>query len=248
MRILTQKITEIAICRGWIPEEQHEWCSYTIMKYLETIIFFCFISLISCLFGRWLEMFFFVAASYILRRRIGGWHARSPLRCQVLSIGISCMAVLLLGLLISECVPLSVEYIMALVSSVMLLCARPVYPAQLHFSDEIKVQNGKRKNRIVLIIILIESISYIVLPRVLPSLLMSSWGVLIGTMMETEHTGGGGGRMNKMEGICRNILRKAVDSERTVLIPACIGLLYQPERPVEQAATSLKTSTHEEDA
>ncbi len=38
--------------------------------------------------------------------------------------------------------------------------------------------------------------------------------------------------MNKMEKICSGVLRKMVMAERDSLLPSCVAVLYQPERPV----------------
>ncbi len=186
MEALSQKISSFAIHRGWLQDDQYEWCVYVLMKHMGTALYLMIMIAVSILFRRLAQMLVFVFVTYLLRRRIGGWHAKTPLQCQIMSIAITGLSVLVFCPMISRMVPRIAVLFISLIVAGFLFVIHPEYPEQLHFTEEIKAKNTVWKNILVGIIIIFALASYFVAPMLLPCFLTGLLVVFAGVAVEKQ--------------------------------------------------------------
>jgi accessory gene regulator protein AgrB len=120
-----------------------------------------------------------------MRRRIGGWHAASALQCQVFSFLLTTTNVLAFGPILEKA-PTPFLGLITIGLSVVALFVKPIYPAQLHFTDEIKKQNNRKKNHLVLLVILLQIIALANSPRFLGYFLLGMLDALLGVFAEAQ--------------------------------------------------------------
>lgn len=192
MEALAHKITLLAIRRRWLQADQYEWCMYTLVKCTGTILFFSVVVMASLLLRRFRETIVFVLVAYLLRRRIGGYHAKTALQCQLMSFGITGFNTMIICPTIRHIVPVDLILFISLSIAVVLLVTKPTYPEQLHFTEKIKEKNNTRKNAMIGATVLFTLVSYIAMPELLPSILTGLLVVLIGVAVEINTLRHGG--------------------------------------------------------
>lgn len=146
--------------RGWIKKEQINWCVYALEKRLSLLLLLSFLTIWMIFSQLYLETMSFLVPLYLLRRRIGGWHAKNAIVCFGLSVGIVIFSSSLLGRLISELPP----FVLLAIDAIMILCAlclQPEYPPQLSFTEEEKAENCRIKNRLLLFVFLMQCFSLV---------------------------------------------------------------------------------------
>lgn len=183
MNRAAHKLAQMAVDRDWIPYDQLEWCQYVIEKYLGTLSFFTVVLLLALAFGRLPETAAFLLPAYLLRKRIGGWHAPSAVLCQLMSVGLTAVAVLILGPLAERVNPTAI-LAAGEALSVALLIVHPVYPPQLHFSAEIVGQNHWRKNALTGALMLLQVLAWAFCPSMCAYFFLGLCPVLLGVAAE----------------------------------------------------------------
>lgn len=146
--------------RDWIKKEQLNWCVYALEKRLGLLFLLSFLTIWMIISHLYLETISFLVPLYLLRRRIGGWHAKNAIVCFGLSVGIVVFSSSLLGRLISELPP----FVLLTIDATMILCAlclHPEYPPQLSFTEEEKAENCRIKNHLLLFVFLIQCFSLV---------------------------------------------------------------------------------------
>ena len=145
MRQGAERLTEIFCKRNWVDEELRDWCIYTVEKWLGILMFFMAVTIWMLISGKYLETLYFLVPFYLLRRRIGGYHAKSQAVCFFLSIAIVIFASAFLGewLLV---LPEKQLFLLDAVAIALVLVVSPAYPPQLNFTGEEKKANLIRKN------------------------------------------------------------------------------------------------------
>lgn len=145
MRQGAERLTEVFCKRNWVDEELRDWCIYTVEKWLGILIFFMAVTAWMLISGRYLETLYFLVPFYLLRRRIGGYHAKSQAMCFSLSIAIVILVSAFLGewLLV---LPEKLFFLLDAVAIALVLAVSPAYPPQLNFTEEEKKANLARKN------------------------------------------------------------------------------------------------------
>lgn len=165
MNVIRQKaenLTALCIERQWIETENRDWCIYVFEKWMGILLFFLAVVVWMVLSKRYVETVAFLLPFYLLRRRMGGYHAKSALACFIMSIGLVMFVSLLLGkwlmllptwaLVLSDCAVIS--YAIAL---------KPAYPAQLNFSQTEKDANNSRKILLLIFIFTLQMLSILFL-------------------------------------------------------------------------------------
>ena len=157
-----EKLTEVFCKRNWVDEDRRDWCTYTVEKWLGILLFFLAVTVWMLISGRYLDTLSFLVPFYLLRRRIGGCHAKSQALCFFLSIAIVIFVSAFLG-----------EWLLALPEELLLmldaaaialtLIVSPAYPPQLNFTETEKKANLVRKNILALGIFLAQIFVEIVL-------------------------------------------------------------------------------------
>ncbi len=142
--------------------ERLNWCVYALEKRLSLLILLSFLTIWMIFSHLYLETMSFLVPLYLLRRRIGGWHAKNAMVCFGLSVGIVIISSLLLGRMLSKLPPsalLALDVLLILFA----LFLQPEYPPQLSFTVEEKTENCKTKNRLLLFVLLIQCFSVVFL-------------------------------------------------------------------------------------
>lgn len=162
MRQGAERLTEVFCKRNWVDEKLRDWCIYTVEKWLGILLFFLAVTAWMLISGRYLETLYFLAPFYFLRRRIGGYHAKSLAMCFFLSIAI----VILVSAFLGEWLLVLTEKLLFLLDAVaiaLVLVVSPAYPPQLNFTEEEKKANLVRKNILAAGIFLVQILTDIVL-------------------------------------------------------------------------------------
>ena len=146
MRSLSVFLTELLIDKEWITnnEENRAWCIYMLETKILSLIFFLSVFVCSAVFKKIPETIIFTLVFYNLRRRLGGAHLNNAWACQLLSLAIVLFVTVFFGPVLEHS-SLTVLLIIDAISIILVFLRTPVYQAQLHFDEEIKIANNKKK-------------------------------------------------------------------------------------------------------
>lgn len=148
-----------AICkREWIKAENFEWCVYALEKWLGLFLFATTVILWMIISGLYFESLTFLVPFYLLRRRVGGVHAKRASVCFVISVDLVIFVSLFLGSVVMR---LPTWLLIVINSGTMILgmTLRPAYPPQIDFTEEEKEANYQRKNLFLLFLMIIQHLS-----------------------------------------------------------------------------------------
>lgn len=158
IRQKAEKLAALCIERQWIETENRCWCVYVFEKWMGILLFFSAVVVWMVLFKRYVETAAFLLSFYLLRRCMGGYHAKSATVCFFASIGLVIFVSLLLGkwlmllpawaLVVLDCAVIT--YAIAL---------EPAYPSQLNFSQAEKDANNSRKVLLLVLIFILQMLS-----------------------------------------------------------------------------------------
>lgn len=136
------------INRNWIEPEYKAWCVYALEKRICTGIFFTIVLCWMLFTNLYVETISFLAPFYLLRRRFGGWHAKTAIQCLFISMGFIVLGTFVGSLLINNThAPIIFADTAIILFAIML---NPAYPPQLHFGREEVSANNKIKNFMLL--------------------------------------------------------------------------------------------------
>lgn len=144
-------MSEFFIDKGWVEEHERAWCVYVIEKWAILLIFYIFLFCWMLISGTILEALCFIYSFSVFRRRTGGYHARRPATCIVISILIVAIVTIYLGPLLISCP----KWLILIVSSVICmlgLMAKPIYPAQANLTYDDAAANLHKKNRFIILV------------------------------------------------------------------------------------------------
>ena len=155
---IAASITRYSISRNWIDASQREWCQYAMEKQLGQLLFGCMSLLLMICTQTWLPMISFISVCYLFRARMGGWHAKHIWSCQLLSMGTVIVAVFVLGPIIEQ---INCHLLFCIDALIILatLIMPPIYPIEAHFSQSVKKANVKRKNQMLVCLLILQFIS-----------------------------------------------------------------------------------------
>ncbi len=156
---ISKSITQYFINNNIIDENQKEACEYSMHTRIMKIIFIITIMCIALIRANVIETIVFLYIALSLRRRTGGYHAKSELICFVLSIIITFVSVEMIAPALNN-ISIIFKCAIYLFSVLALLIFAPVNHPNLDMSQrEIKLHRGKMENQIYilsLIIIILE--------------------------------------------------------------------------------------------
>ena len=144
--------------RSWIDEENYEWCIYALEKRISVLLYIAVVLLWADISGLLIEILSFLLPFYLIRRRIGGYHAKSAGACFTLSV----LLVVFVSSSVGEITAYLPQIILIFVdASVVItgLLMKPIYPPQAHFTSAEQRANNLRKNILLYIILLMQGIS-----------------------------------------------------------------------------------------
>lgn len=155
MHTLSLAIAEACISRGWIKAQKKSWCAYAVEKKLISLCFFLLMIPFAVILDVLPQAAVFACVFYLLRRRYGGWHAPYAWLCQVISITLVLATTLLVGPAMMKFPSLVIWGMDAIVMTIAIKQA-PVYQPLLHFDQEIKRANTKKKNFLLIIVLVLQ--------------------------------------------------------------------------------------------
>lgn len=144
--------------RSWIDEENYEWCIYALEKRISLLLYIAVVLLWADISGLLIETLSFLLPFYLIRRRIGGYHAKSAGACFTLSV----LLVVFVSLSVGEITAYLPQIILIFVDATVVitgLLMKPIYPPQAHFTSAEQRANNLRKNILLYIILLMQGIS-----------------------------------------------------------------------------------------
>ena len=141
-------LAEICVNNKWIPVDERDWCVYAIEKWLLLTGFFMILFVWILISDSLFETVSFLVPFYVLRCRIGGFHAKKPSVCLAASTIIIVFATIYVGPFITG---LKSWILLIICVSVNILgfFIKPVYPVQVKFSKDETQYNLVKKNRIL---------------------------------------------------------------------------------------------------
>lgn len=151
------KAATAALNRKLISEDRFEWCVYCLEKLLLKLVFVFWLTLLAVITKRYVEISAFLAGFLPMRSKLGGWHAKRAWLCQVISLFLIFLLCCVLPVYIYR-IPKSVVAIGTLGALGVAFAAKPIYPPQLHFDDQVREANFHKKNGIVLMMALVQVI------------------------------------------------------------------------------------------
>lgn len=84
-----ERLTDFFISQCGLPETRRSWYIYTLQTRISMFLSTAGMMLLGCLVATPYQVICFLVGILSLRRRLGGYHAKTPLRCLFLSIGVS---------------------------------------------------------------------------------------------------------------------------------------------------------------
>ncbi len=103
MERIAEKITQWLRKNHYITRDQMDWCHYMVVQRIMNLVSFCILVSIGALVVGWGGSLAYVLTFRFLRRRTGGYHAKTPHGCLLLSIGLQFL-ITYLGTLITDTV------------------------------------------------------------------------------------------------------------------------------------------------
>lgn len=91
-----ERLTDFFISQCGLPETRRSWYIYALQTRISMFLSTAGMMLLGCLVATPYQVICFLVGILSLRRRLGGYHAKTPLRCLFLSIGVSilCLSIL----------------------------------------------------------------------------------------------------------------------------------------------------------
>lgn len=143
----------------WIERDNYEWCLYVVEKKILQICFLLILSLCCAISKQYLNTLIFITTFYLLRHRIGGWHAPYPWQCIFLT-----MVIIFTVLYVVAPALTNINYFFLWIFDVLLiitaLLTGPIYPPHLHFNQDVLCANRKRKNLFVLFVFFVQIVFF----------------------------------------------------------------------------------------
>lgn len=150
--------TKYFVSRNWIDATQSEWCQYAIEKQLGKILICTICLIFMALTHTWNKVLPFVVVFNLFRERMGGWHAKHFWSCQAMSTGLVVLITFIIGPFM-ECMYLPMQIALDILAVTITYFASPVYPIEAHFTQAVKHSNSKRKNQMLLILVVLQGMT-----------------------------------------------------------------------------------------
>lgn len=233
-------LTHLFYSKGWIDEIQKEWFTYRIEIISNFTFFLISIFAYSLLFNCLFDVLLFLTPMILLRKYSGGWHAKTPLQCYVISISLVVLVTRILGPYIIQ-IPVRNIIPLTLTISIALYLEPPTYPAQLHFDSTVIKLNFQKKQRMIQMLILFQIFVGIMgWKSVLVYTCLAEIVCLLSLKKE--------GKIMKSRKSIGKCIGKYLSGPYN-WPPTCVGLFYQPERPILRSHKSEghdKRDSHQE--
>ena len=132
MEQLIEHMTQWLLKKCFIVPEQSEWCHYMLIQYIMSILsLFLLLPVSAVIVGVWGAVFY-TATFRILRQRTGGYHARTPHGCLLISLVLQ----VLFSLLAAATKDIYALTMVILLSEVAIFLLGPANHPELHLSSK----------------------------------------------------------------------------------------------------------------
>ena len=139
--ILTDKIVNRLICQNIIANDDREIYQYGLERIFTILLNLVSILILSLIFGEIFKSIVFTVSFFVLREYSGGFHARTPVKCYLLTLASVALFLLIVKL---NYINVYICFILLLVSSVTIFLYSPIGSENKPL-DEIKKIIYKRK-------------------------------------------------------------------------------------------------------
>ena len=95
-----ERLTDFFISQCGLSETRRPWYIYTLQTRISMFLSTAGMMLLGCLVATPYQVICFLVGILSLRRRLGGYHAKTPLRCLFLSIGVSILCLSIVNSLV----------------------------------------------------------------------------------------------------------------------------------------------------
>lgn len=130
MERIAEQLTAWLLKKKYIAPEQTEWCCYMLVRYIMSFLSLCLLLPVSAaIVGVWGAVFY-TATFRLLRQRTGGYHARTPHGCLLISLAIQ----ILFSLLAAATKDVAVSATVILMSEIAIFLLGPANHPELHLS------------------------------------------------------------------------------------------------------------------
>lgn len=89
-----RKIVSFLLCKSLIQQDEYDWCVYALVSRISIVISTSIMIILGSIFATPLQAICFLLGILPLRRRLGGYHAKTPLACAVLSVAVMLLSFL----------------------------------------------------------------------------------------------------------------------------------------------------------
>lgn len=157
---MSDSLTLYLVRNDYLDVQLQAMCQYKLERVLRTGLFLTVALLIALPTHRCAEVLFFIGASYLCRRRMGGYHVNSPSICLICSLGVVFLNTIVIGPLMQRLMPV-MTLIGALLLDTLIFFLPPAYPRQLHFTKTETDANIQRKKHLALFLAVIQIIAFL---------------------------------------------------------------------------------------
>lgn len=152
MNLFASYVTNLFLKKEFISIDQTEWCHYMVVHRTMNIVSFVILVPIGALIVNWESSILFVSGYRFLRSRTGGYHAKTPMACLLLSV---LLQIVVLPSIYISFNPLTLIGVL-LVSLPVIILLSPANNAEIHLTDyEIQAIKPRVLIRLLVIVILI---------------------------------------------------------------------------------------------
>ena len=132
MELFAGSLTQHLLMHGYIDDDQTEWCHYAIVHRTMNVLSFFLLALVGSLFVDWRAVVLFITTFRLLRVRTGGYHAKTPHTCLMVSLCVQFVA-----LFAAHYIQSRLLYgIISVVSLCVILKLAPANNAAIHLTQD----------------------------------------------------------------------------------------------------------------
>lgn len=146
---LSESIALFLIQKNCLDKQEYESAVYVLTKRFLTLFYFPFVLLIGSITYSFGHTLLFLVACSLLRQRVGGYHAPTPPRCFIGSIGVVMLG-MFLSRMLSKIYPRTLSVCLLLISILIILAIKPYSHPALGLSLEELEANRKRAYLIII--------------------------------------------------------------------------------------------------
>jgi len=151
MRQFAKTITSFLMQENIIPKDEVDIYRYGTEQILINLMTFIVIGILATITGTWIETIFFFAGLIPIRMIAGGYHSKTPQRCNVLTIFVYVVNIILISLMKSH-ITYPLMYTINMIIMVMIFRVAPVDHKNRVLAG-LELSKAKKSSRIACVVI-----------------------------------------------------------------------------------------------